>query len=201
MNGRRSLRTPLLRIWKHLPYRWQGWLIWLGSPRVSYGAGAIALDEQGRVLLVHHRYRRGTGWGLPGGVSARGEQPEQTVVRELREELGVPATVERLVYAGIEPKEHHLSLTYLVRLAENPRPDGVEIDDVRFVAPADLPALLGPRAAARLRLTLALCATGHDAQLSSHRAGEPGPDRVSARSPARRQTDTRHDSSDNTHTG
>ena len=196
MSGRRSLRTTLLRVWKHLPLPWQSQLIWLGSSRVTYGAGAIILDELGRVLLVHHLYRRGTGWGLPGGVSAAREQPETTIVRELREELGVQATIERLVYAGIEPGGSHLSLTYLVRLSGEPRPDGVEIDEYRFVAPADLQPLLGPRAAAQLRVTLDLCAP-HTLQPPDM----PRHDAVSAPAPARRQTDTRHDSSGNTHTG
>lgn len=201
MNGRRSLRTTLLRMWKLLPPPWQSLLIWLGSSRVSYGAGAIILDEQGRVLLLHHPYRRGTGWGLPGGVSAQGEQPEQTIVRELREELGVCATIERLVYAGIEPRGRHLSLTYLVRLSEEPRPDGIEIDEYRFVAPAELPPLLGPRAAARLCVTLDLCASEHNRHVPPRTAGAPHPDAVNAPAPARHRTDTTRDSSGNMHTG
>jgi len=46
-------------------------------------------DERGRVLLLRHVLRRGSGWGIPGGFLARGEQPEEAVRREVREETGL----------------------------------------------------------------------------------------------------------------
>lgn len=50
------------------------------------------LDGNGRVLLV--RYRSGA-WAFPKGHLEPGETPEQTAVREVREETGVTATVLR----------------------------------------------------------------------------------------------------------
>jgi 8-oxo-dGTP pyrophosphatase MutT (NUDIX family) len=52
-----------------------------------FGASAIAQDELGRVLLVHHSYI--PGWSLPGGGVERNEPPEVAVIRELREEVGL----------------------------------------------------------------------------------------------------------------
>lgn len=46
------------------------------------------LDGAGRVLLV--RYRSGA-WAFPKGHLEAGETPEQTAVREVREETGVSA--------------------------------------------------------------------------------------------------------------
>lgn len=50
--------------------------------------GALALVEQGnKILLVRHSYA--PGWRLPGGGVKRGEPPEEAVLRELREEIGL----------------------------------------------------------------------------------------------------------------
>jgi ADP-ribose pyrophosphatase YjhB (NUDIX family) len=46
------------------------------------------------VLLLKHRFRPGTGWGMPGGFMQEGEQPDETLRRELREEVGLE--VEKL---------------------------------------------------------------------------------------------------------
>ena len=50
--------------------------------------GVMALVEQGgRVVLVRHSYA--SGWHLPGGGVGRGEPPEDAILRELREEIGL----------------------------------------------------------------------------------------------------------------
>lgn len=109
-------------------------------PRVSLGAAAVIHDTAGRVLLAHHTYRRQP-WDLPGGFVRRGEQPAASLQRELREELGVPTMVGPLLAATTAGA--HLTLYYRVALNGVPRPDDVEIDGYRYVAVADIPALLG----------------------------------------------------------
>lgn len=52
--------------------------------------------EDGKVWL---RQNERNEWELPGGKLDEGEQPEETVVREMREELGLSVVVERLVDA------------------------------------------------------------------------------------------------------
>ena len=110
-----------------------------GHPTVHLG---LSEDEvqAGRVLLASHTYRRQP-WDLPGGFVRRGEQPAASLQRELREELGVPAMVGPLLAAATAGS--HLTLYYRATLNGLPRPDGVEIDGYRFVAAADIPALLG----------------------------------------------------------
>ena len=58
----------------------------IASP-VAFGVSALALDRDGRVLLVRHSYQ--PGWMLPGGGVGRAEPPAEAVVRELREEVGL----------------------------------------------------------------------------------------------------------------
>lgn len=62
---------------------------------VPVSAKGIVFDE-GKVWL---RKNERNEWELPGGKVDEGEQPTQTVVRELKEELGFDVRVERIVQA------------------------------------------------------------------------------------------------------
>lgn len=55
---------------------------------------AVLRDEQGRVLL--HRNRDGA-WGLPAGAVEPGESPADAIAREVLEETGLHARVERIL--------------------------------------------------------------------------------------------------------
>ena len=58
----------------------------LSRPR-TFGAHAVALTPNGRIVLVKLRYAKG--WRLPGGGRPKTESPESAVLRELREEIGL----------------------------------------------------------------------------------------------------------------
>lgn len=57
-------------------------------PNTFYRVSVKALikDSQGRVLVVKENQDT---WSLPGGGLDHGENPEEGIVRELREELGI----------------------------------------------------------------------------------------------------------------
>lgn len=52
------------------------------------------------VLLMHYRYGEADVFALPGGNPDRGETLPETVVREVREELGISITVGNMILAG-----------------------------------------------------------------------------------------------------
>lgn len=112
----------------------------------------FVFDDEGRLLLARHG---DVGlWAAPGGGVDPDERPEDAVVRELQEELGIDIEVRGLigVYGGPEfrtryPNGHEVGYViaaYGCALAPGsglPRPDGVEISDYRWVPEADLPEL------------------------------------------------------------
>jgi 8-oxo-dGTP pyrophosphatase MutT (NUDIX family) len=76
-----------------------GFLLWLP------GVNAVVHDSQGRVLL-HRRSDTGE-WSLLSGILEPGEAPADGVVREVREETGVPVVVEGLVAVTVSPRITH----------------------------------------------------------------------------------------------
>lgn len=65
------------------------------------GVSAVVFDEQGRVLLAE-RADNGR-WALIAGVMDPGEQPAETVVREVFEETAVHVHPERIICVLTQP--------------------------------------------------------------------------------------------------
>jgi len=84
--------------WKGAPWFVRRAGVWLTQPRFTVTAGVVVSDERGRVLLLCHTLRGGSGWGVPGGFIARGEQPEEAVRREVREETGLELEAVELAF-------------------------------------------------------------------------------------------------------
>src|SRR5579859_6041379 len=95
------VRPLLLRLWRDVPF--PGWLrhVFLRILNPSFMVGAMALiqDDQGRMLVLEHTYRRSVPWGLPGGWLKRAESPEAGLVREVFEETGLRVRIDTLLGA------------------------------------------------------------------------------------------------------
>lgn len=70
-------------------------------PRKRAIAQGLARDPDGNVLLCRLTYKKE--WDLPGGVVDPGEPPAACVEREVREELGIEASAERLLVVNWLP--------------------------------------------------------------------------------------------------
>ncbi|WP_304452242.1 NUDIX domain-containing protein [Nocardiopsis sp. YSL2] len=121
------------------------------------GVTGVLLNEDGHVLL-HQRTDDGR-WCTPGGILEPGEQPAQAVVREVWEETGVKAEVDRLTsVVSAEPftypngdRVQMLDLAFRCRaVSGSPGPVGDESLDARWFAPDDLPEM-PPRILERIR--------------------------------------------------
>lgn len=105
-------------------------------------AGLIIGDD-GRVLITQRRADQSLPlqWEFPGGKVEAGEAPVAALVRELREEIGVEVAVGRIwdVLFHAYPAFDLVMLVYACRVVHG-EPRTVEVADLRWVLPAELPA-------------------------------------------------------------
>lgn len=95
------------------------WLVNLGrhtwrlrQAHFTLGAVGVVMNDSNEILLVEHVFHPYFPWGLPGGWVDRGEDPIQTVRRELNEELELSVEVGTLLHVSVE-LPGHLDLAYL----------------------------------------------------------------------------------------
>jgi len=106
-------------------------------------AACALVDADGRVLLAQRPQGKALAglWEFPGGKVEAGETPEQTIVRELREEIGVEtrvACLAPLTFASHAYDGFHLLMPLFVcrRYWGVPRP--LEGQALKWVRPRQL---------------------------------------------------------------
>jgi 8-oxo-dGTP diphosphatase len=104
-----------------------------------------AICQNGAALLMVKRGRepaRGL-WSIPGGRVERGEYLSAALVREVKEETGLDIDVGQLV--GIHEvvgEPHYVILDFEATVtSDGPPVAGDDVDEVRWVAFADVPEL------------------------------------------------------------
>lgn len=93
--------------------------------------GANALIVRDGQILLGHRTDRDL-WNLPGGIVEPGEAPWEAATREAAEEVGVDATVVRLLGLGWQPGIDDLAFDFLCSTSGEPQPCHTETDDARW---------------------------------------------------------------------
>jgi len=115
---------------------------WVHYANPIVAAGTL-VDHQGRALLIRRGVAPGLGqWGLPAGYAEAGETPEQTAIRETREEAGVEVGLDDLlgIYAfSGEALPSGVLILYAAHIESGRPHPGDDATEVRFFAPAELP--------------------------------------------------------------
>ncbi len=105
---------------------------------------AVALvDADGRVLLARRPEGKAMAglWEFPGGKVADGETPEQALIRELREELGIDteqSCLAPLAFASHGYDDFHLLMPLYVCRVWHGTAVAREGQELRWVRPARL---------------------------------------------------------------
>ncbi|MEE4356342.1 MAG: NUDIX hydrolase [Desulfococcaceae bacterium] len=108
-------------------------------------ACVILTNPQNQVLLVKRSVEpKKNLWCLPGGFMELGETPQQSAVRELREETGLRGRIERLLGTDSHSSAFYGTVTlicFLVREYEGEPGPGDDACDLAFFAPDNLPEI------------------------------------------------------------
>jgi 8-oxo-dGTP pyrophosphatase MutT (NUDIX family) len=116
-------------------------LAWVLAAKLNVGACAIIFAGTDRVLLAAHPYKPTAPWQLPGGYLHAGEEPCVGLARELREELGLQITSDRLLH--VKARRRLVILFYVVTVHGTFRPSA-EVSALRPFPCDALPATLPP---------------------------------------------------------
>jgi 8-oxo-dGTP diphosphatase len=128
-----------------------------GLPTMTGAAAALITGPSGWPLLVKPNYR--DYWQLPGGILEHGEPPHAGCAREIAEELGLTIAPGALLALSWAPPndERPRSFVFFVFDGGEVGPDpGItlqaeELEDYRFIDPAEIASFVPPFIEARVR--------------------------------------------------
>ena len=113
------------------------------TARLVLVVACALIDPDGRVLLAQRPPGKNMGglWEFPGGKVESGERPEDTLIRELREELGIAvreACLAPFTFASHAYADFHLLMPLYVCRRWEGMPQPLEHVALKWVRPKDM---------------------------------------------------------------
>jgi 8-oxo-dGTP diphosphatase len=113
------------------------------SRRILLVAACALVDSDGRVLLAQRPEGKQLAglWEFPGGKVELGETPEETLIRELQEEIGITtkvACLAPLTFASHTYDDFHLLMPLYVCRRFEGIARGLEGQALKWVRPKDM---------------------------------------------------------------
>jgi len=128
------------KIWRIMPQSLRVRLVRVSQKKFTASVAAIITNEKKEVLLLEHVLRPASGWGIPGGFMEYGEQPEDAVCRELREETGVELRNVRLYRTRVF--KSHIEFIFRAEATGKAQILSREILKAEWFAPGKMPEMM-----------------------------------------------------------
>jgi ADP-ribose pyrophosphatase YjhB (NUDIX family) len=126
-------------LWLRFPKRFRRWGVRATQAKFTVTAAGIIFDNQGKVLLLKHFFRPGSGWGIPGGFVQAGEHPEEALRRELREETGLELERAKVFGTRAFGRLNQIEIVFVGQANGAPTVQSVEVDQAIWFDPDALP--------------------------------------------------------------
>jgi NAD+ diphosphatase len=111
-------------------------------PRICPAVIIIITDGENKLLLAHNKKFAPNVYSHISGFNEAGETLEETVVREIREEVNIEVKDIEYIKSQPWPFPFSLMVGYKAKyLSGTIKPDGEEIEDARWFTKNDLPTL------------------------------------------------------------
>lgn len=140
-------------LWRRVPGPLRRLTIRATNARFNVTVAAAVFNDNREVLLLKHRFRPGSGWGLPGGFLKADEQPEDALRRELREEIRLEIKELEIFGTRSFKKPQQIEIVFICRTNDEPSPQSMEIEIAQWFKVESLPSAL-PRDQRRLIQTI-----------------------------------------------
>ena len=139
---KQKLHTILLQVYKRLPVPLRFLISYLHSDKFVVGITAI-IKHGDEILLTKNSYQYS--WALPGGFLTRGESFQESVIREIDEEMGIKVLIERVIEVNTIKTRPIVDVFILCHYQSGTiKPDLVEIEKARFFPLDKLPKRILP---------------------------------------------------------
>jgi mutator protein MutT len=134
------LKKFLGTVWRKMPaWAWR-WTMRATNARFTVTAAAVIINEQNEVLLLKHLFRRGPGWGMPGGFLQASEQPKEALRRELREEVGLQIGELEIVDVRSFSKPRQIEIVFMGRASGHVESKSIEVERAAWFSTQSLPS-------------------------------------------------------------
>jgi 8-oxo-dGTP diphosphatase len=133
------LKNLMAHIWRGVPASLKRWTLRITNARFTVTAGSVIFNQQGQVLLLKHRFRAGSGWGLPGGFIKKGEQPLDALRRELEEEIALKIENAEVFWARSFAGPRQIEILFIAETQALPNPQSIEVESSVWFSPDSLP--------------------------------------------------------------
>ena len=127
----------------------------LEFPRIAPAVITIVINDRGEALLARNIKSINGMYSLVAGFNEAGESLEDTVAREIREEVNIEVKDIRYIRSQPWPFPNSLMLGFTARhKAGEPRPDRIEIEDAQWFKRDKLPLIPGYGSVSRYLIDL-----------------------------------------------
>lgn len=118
---------------------------------MTIGAFCI-IENENKEFLLCHRCDRDL-WNLPGGRVEEGESPWATAIREVKEEVLLDVTIDKLIGCYYKKETNDLVFMFLAKADKNQKPQlSDEADIINFFNIDTVPNNTAPKQLERLKL-------------------------------------------------